>query len=253
MPLYLDLLILLNFLVDFLLLMGANRLAGFPTGAARAALAAVLGGLYGGACVLPGFVFLGNTLWRLVSLVLMAVIAYGWNRNALRRGVLFCLLSMALGGIALGISSGSFGALVGAAGGVCAMCLLGFRGTAGGAEYVTVQIRDLRITALRDTGNTLTDPLTGQSVLVLSPKAGERLLGLTHEELRHPVETLTGRPALGLRLVPYHTVGQGAGMLIAKRFEDVRIGQRCESCLVAFSAEEIGRGQPYEALTGGAI
>ena len=43
MEVYLDILMLLNFLVDFLLLTGTNRLAGFPPGAGRAALAAALG------------------------------------------------------------------------------------------------------------------------------------------------------------------------------------------------------------------
>ena len=98
MRIYLDLLILLNFLVDALLILGTNRLSGFPTDGKRVVLAAALGGVYSGACMLSGFRFLGNILWRLVSLGGMSAVAFGWNRSTLKRCCVFILLSMALGG-----------------------------------------------------------------------------------------------------------------------------------------------------------
>ena len=61
MAVYLDLVMLLNFLVDYLLLLGTNRLSGSPMTPGRCALAAVLGSVYAGACLLPGFRFLGNS------------------------------------------------------------------------------------------------------------------------------------------------------------------------------------------------
>lgn len=254
MTVYVDVLILINFLVDLLLLIAANRLSGHPIGLKRVLLAAVLGGVYGGACVLPGFCFLSGTLWRLVSLTLMAWIAFGAKRDSVRRSVLFILLSMALGGVAVGLDRGGFWVLILSAGAVCFMCLLGFRGRVGDI-YVPVEIRTntdtVRITALRDTGNTLTDPLTGQQVLVAGAQVGSRLLGLTPQELKDPVGSM-GK-ASGLRLLPYHAVGQPGGLLIARRFENVRIGSWRGSCLVAFAPEELGKGKPYEALTGGAM
>ena len=250
MPLYLDVLMLLNFLVDLLLLLASNRLSGYPPGAKRAALAAGLGGVYGGACMLPGFRFLAGTLWRIVSLALMAGIAFGFCREAVRRGVVFVLLSMSLGGVAVGLGSGSFGSLVLAALGVCLMCVFGLRGKIG-TEYVQVQIENVHLTALRDTGNTLTDPLTGQQILVVSSGVGQRLLGLTKDELADPVKAI-GRIS-GLRLVPFRAVGCSAGVLPVKRFEKVKIGSWSGSCLVAFAPNELGRGKPYEALTGGVL
>lgn len=254
MTVYVDVLMLINFLVDLLLLIAANRLSGFPAGLRRSALAAALGGIYGGACVLPGFRFLSGTFWRLVSLALMAVVAFGAKRDAARRSILFILLSMALGGVAVGLDGGGFWSLALSAAAVCAMCLLGFRGRVGDT-YVPVEIHTqtetVRITALRDTGNTLTDPLTGQQVLVAGAQVGCRLLGLTAQELKDPVGAM-GKTS-GLRLLPYHAVGQPGGFLIARRFEDVRIGSWRGSCLVAFAPEELGKGKPYEALTGGAM
>lgn len=253
-PVYLDILMLLNFLVDLLLLVGTNRLSGYPPGVKRAAVAAALGGVYGGVCVVPGFTFLAGTVWRVVCLGLIAGIAFGFRREAVRRGILFLLLSMALGGVSLGLGSGSFWALVLSAGAVCLMCLLGFRGKAG-AEYVPVEVKTetgtVRFTALRDTGNTLTDPLTGQQILVVRPGLGRQLLGLEPEELCDAVKAVGKVP--GLRLIPYHAVGQRGGMLPAKRFQNVKIGSWQGSCLIAFAPNELGQGKAYEALTGGVL
>lgn len=257
MTVYLDLVMGLNFAVDFLLLIGTDRLCGYPVRLGRAAAAAAFGGVYGGACMLPQLAFLGNTLWRIVSLGLMAVIAFGWNRSALRRSVLFVFLSMALGGIAMGMGhSGAIG-LIAAAAGVCLMCAIGFRGKLKGREYVAVTLtysgQRRSLTALRDTGNTLTDPITGESVLVVGADVAKELLGLTQAQLCSPVETLGRQEIPGLRLIPYRAVGQPNGMLLALRMDEVIIGRQKARTLVAFAPQELGREEGYQALAGGGI
>lgn len=255
MRVYLDLVMLLNFLVDLLLLMGTNRLAGFPSEGRRLLSAAALGGVYSGACMLHDFRFLGNTLWRIVSLAGMACIAFGWNRSALKRCGVFVLLSMALGGIAMGFGKGNIPALMLAAGGVWLLCRIAFGDHVGGREYVPVSItygqKSVSLIALLDSGNTLRDPITGESVLVISGDAAEKLTGLTQKQLLSPLENLGSVP--GLRLIPYRAVGCAGGMLLAKRFENVKIGTRQQSALVAFAAEGLGSGQMYQALAGGVL
>lgn len=255
MAVYMDLVVLINFLVDFMLLMGTNRLAGFPPGWKRAMLASGLGGIYAGACLLPGFSFLGNFLWRTVSLIFMAGIAFGWNRSAFQRGAVFLLLSMALGGIATGFVQQNFGGLVAAAGMVWLLCHVSFRGSVGVREYVPVKIswkdQTISLIALKDTGNSLKDPLTGESVLVAGSDVAEKLLGLSKEQLKHPLETMGKLP--GLRLIPYHAVGKPCGMMVAFRFPNTQIGMKIRNPLVAFAPEELGRGESYQMLTGGAI
>ncbi len=257
MSIYLDLVVILNFLVDFLLLMGTNRLAGYPPQPGRTALGAALGAVYAAACLMPGFHFLGSFLWRSVSLGLMAAVAFGVNRSALQRGAVFVLLSMALGGIALGAGDSDFGMLLLCAGVLWLLCRMGFRGGLGQREYVPVQLRwgqkQASLIALRDTGDTLKDPLTGEAVLVAGAEVGEKLLGLTAHQLKHPVETLAAGKIPGMRLIPYHSVGQSAGMLLAVRFQSAKIGNRESTPLVAFAPEEIGRGEVYQMLTGGAV
>lgn len=256
MEIYLDLVVLLNFLVDFMLLLGTNRLSGFPAAPLRCALAAALGAVYSGACLLWSFRFLGSTLWRLVSLGLMSAIAFGLDRSAVKRGGVFLLLSMALGGMAMSMGSGDFPTLILAAVLCALLCRLSFGETVGSREYVPVTLHwngsSVSFVALRDSGNTLRDPITGEQVLVVSAGIAQKLTGLSQQQLADPLGTLAGHPLPGLRLIPYHSVGSG-GMLLAMRFDKVKAGSRECSALVAFAPEGLGNGEMYQGLTGGVV
>lgn len=205
--------------------------------------------------MLPGMGFLGNTLWRCVFLGLMSWIAFGFSKSALRRAVIFVLLCMALGGIAQGFGIGGAASIIASAAAVCAMCILGFRDRPGSVSYVPVELsygsKQLRVTALCDTGNTITDPITGRSVLVVGAEVAQQLTGLTQQQLRSPVSAVSQATIPGLRLIPYRTVSQPSGMLLALRFPRVRIGSWQGSSLVAFAPEKLCDDGQYQALTGG--
>lgn len=257
MEVYIDILMLLNFGVDLLLLLGTNRLSGRPPGIRKAIPAAIFGGLYAGICVLPGFAFLGNTLWRVVSLAIMSGIAFGWNQGAIQRGVLFVFLSMALGGIVLTLGKGGLWSVLLSAGILGSLCLLGFRGKVGKTEYVAVNIRHggktVSMTALLDTGNTLKDPVTGLRVLIADSRAAMELLQLQASELLDPIGTISRGKQMGLRLIPYSAVGQPAGMLLGLKVDELRIDGKEVNQIVAFAPNMIGQGSGYEALTGGVL
>lgn len=242
MVIYLDAFMGLNFLVDLCLLLGVNRLAGHPPGVKRAAAAAALGGGYAGACLVPGFTFLSNSLWRAVSLGLMGWTAFGADRSGWRRCTLFVVLSMALGGLAVSMDGG----VLLCAGGLAVLCRMGMRGMGRQFERVSITYRGqtVSVLALRDTGNALTDSITGQSVTVLSPEVGVRL-GIPEAVMRDPA----GAMMPGIRLIPARTVG-GGGLLAAVRCEKVTIGGKETGCIVAFAREKFGNGE-YQALTGG--
>lgn len=251
MVVYLDGVIGLNFLVDLLLLLGVNRLAGFPAGLGRAAAGAMVGGGYAGVCLLPGFRFLSSNLWRIVSLGIVTVTAFGMDRSALRRGVLFVLLSMAMGGLVLNFDSGDFRGILLCGGILATLCQLGFRGRSIGRKLVSVELRHKgelhRFLALVDTGNSLRDPVTGQQAMVLAPELGSRITGLPVSALRDPVQAVCS--GAGMRLIPYKAVGNG-GMLAAMRCDSVWIDGKQAGNLVAFAQESFPGGE-YQALTGG--
>ena len=255
MTAYSNIVALLNFLVDLLLLLAAGRLCGYPVKIYRVLLSATLGGIYAGACLLPGMYFLGNSLWRAVSLGVMSVIAFGLNKSALRKGLVFAFLSLALGGAVLTMGKGGFWGILAAAGVLCLLCCFGFQGRIGGTSLVPVELhyngRHLCLTALQDTGNTLRDPVTGQQVLVIGADAALQLTGLTRTQLQCPVESMGAIP--GLRLIPYHSVGVSGGFLLALKLQNVKIGTWRGSSLVAFAPDGLSLEGEYQALTGGAI
>jgi stage II sporulation protein GA (sporulation sigma-E factor processing peptidase) len=258
MEVYLDLVILLNFLVDFFLLLATNRLCGYPSKISRMALAGFVGGIYGGVCLLPGFSsFLGNMFWRTLALCAIAVIAFGFYKETIRKTILFLLLSWAIGGITLGFEQGSIWSTIAAAGGVCIMCAVGFREKIGAIAYIPLELSyngvKLNLVAMQDTGNTLRDPITGDYVIIIGADAAMELTGLTQEQLENPVAAMGMTAFSGLRLIPYRSVGQSRGMLLAMRIPHVRIGSWKGSRLVAFSPEKVGSKGTYQALTGGVI
>lgn len=257
MTVYADLVMLLNGLVDFLLLVGTNRLSGFPADGKRAACAAAFGAAYSGVCLVPGFRFLGNAFWRIIALGGMSGLAFGWNRSAVRRCGMFFLLSMALGGMSLGLGRADLMTLLFSGAVLWLVCAVSFDGGGNSGEYVPLEIcyRDRRVSllALRDTGNSLRDPITGESVFILSQAAASRLTGLTAEQLADPLNTITHRPLPGLRLIPFHSVGCARGMLLAMRMEHVKIGSRVQQAVVAFAPEGLGNGEVYQALIGGMV
>lgn len=249
---YFCLMILLNFLVDFLLLMGANRLAGFPHAPLRCALAGGISGIYGGLCL--KYSFLGMFLWYFLILVLVTAVAYGFSVTMLRRGALFILLRLAV----CGIASGSRGmGLLAAAAVVMLMCLLGFGGRAYGREYIPVELcyngKKIRLLALRDTGNMLRDPITGQGVLVVDAQAGQTLLGLTLDQLEDPIGAVASASVPGLRLLPYRSIGSPQGMLAAIRLDNTKIGDFRGSTVVAFAPQSLDSEGIYRGLTGGIV
>ena len=251
---YMNGVFLLNFLVDIFLLLAATRLCGYPVNLYRIMLAGLLGGVYGSSCLLPGFRFLGNLLWRVVSLGLIASTAYGISMSGARRGVIFALLSLALGGAVMGLDKGGIIEILSAAGVISLLCFFGFHGRVGGTHYLPVELsygeKHIRITALQDTGNTLRDPITGRQVLVVGADVAEALTGLTRQQLRAPVESVGALP--GLRLIPYRSVGSNS-FLLAIRLPKVKIGTQQGSTLVVFAPDFLSPEGTYQALTGGEV
>jgi stage II sporulation protein GA (sporulation sigma-E factor processing peptidase) len=107
------------------------------------------------------------------------------------------------------------------------------------------------LTALQDTGNTLRDPITGRQVLVVGADVAQKLTGLTVQQLKKPVENVGLLP--GLRLIPYRAVGQEAGLLLALKLPQVKIGTWQGNSLVAFAPEGLSPDGAYQALTGGVL
>ena len=279
---YVDTLFLLNGTVDYLLLLSAARLAGEPLRRLRFGAGAVLGGLYAVALFLPGMGFLNHPLCRLAAAALMLVTAYGGSRRLVRQGGLFLALTCAFGGGVAAISMlGGEGLELGEQGvfysaldlkmvllsaAVCYVLLTLFfqrlgRHTRLSGELVSVRLelgeRRVELTALVDTGNTLSDPASGLPALVAE---GERLAPLLPGgqplgpgEMEDPAGTMArlGRGEWRRRfcLLPYRSVGVDRGLLLGLRLDHLVVeGADQGPAVAALSPTPVSDGGGYGAL-----
>ena len=280
---YLDELFLLNFVVDYLLLLAAGRLCGEVLRRGWLALGAAVGAGYAAAAFLPGLGFLLHPLCKLAAAVLALLAGYGRSRHLLRVGLVFFAVSAAfgggifalqlLGGQGLTLRSGILYSamdlrliLLSAAGCYVLISLVlqrTARHTAARRELapvlLTLEGRRVALTALVDTGNTLTDPATGRPVMVAEV---EKVAGLfpagqapSGEELRCPVDALERLGRQGwqgrCRLLPYRAVGVECGMLLALRLDGAKVGtEDYGRLLLALSPTPLTDGGGYSALIG---
>ena len=238
-----------TWIVDFMLLREAAREEKGIRSRLRCGAGAVIGGLYALLSLQEDHPEL-----LLPVLLLMGVTAFGLG-NYLRWGK-FLFLWLVANAMAAGVGNMDGWFLVLAAALLCLLALVGRDGGAG-SGYASLTIRfgekTVSLRALRDSGNLLTDPVSGESVLIVSPWVGSKLLGLSPWELMHPIETVASGKVPGLRLIPYSAVGSGGGLLPALRFRDVTVDGENRSRIVAFSPNPIGDGRRFEALAGGAV
>ncbi len=242
------------FAVNFMLLLGTNRLVGAASDLPRLGLGAAAGALHSLVCTATGFRFFDGFLWNVCFLFFTGMIGFGPSFGAIGKCFLFILLSMALSWLIAGTGGGLWMGLCGAVA-IFFLCirLVKQKREEHSLTPVELQYRDEKVSiwALRDTGNELKDPISGNPVLIVGPKVAEKLIGLTQTQLENPVEAVGDLP--GLRLVPYRTVGRNDGLLLGMRLTNIKIGKWQGSSIVAFAPCGLGEGQAYQALTGGNI
>lgn len=262
MTVYIDSLFLLDFVVDYLLLLLTGKITGSPLVRWRIALAAALGGCYSVLCVITRLPILSHPVFKLAVAVLLVLLAYGHCRGLLRCILIFLALSAAFGGglyalelmlerplilsvpTILLFSAAAYGVL----------SLVGRKLARHGPAQlrkVTVSLngRSATLTALVDTGNTLTDPMTGRGVPVAEGNALAALLP-PQADLRCPARCFPNLPdPARFRLLPYRSVGVDAGLLLAVRADILEVdGKQFHDRLIALSPTPVSDTGSYQAL-----
>lgn len=275
MVVYLDSIFLLNSAADAAALYATGRLSGLPASGKRLAAAAALGGTYGALCALPGWGVLSSPPVQACAAAALVRLAFGRREGFLRRVLLFFLLSCALAGAL--VAGERFlrergGALAGLdwrifflAGGGCFLLLsVVFRGGArhsAAGQLCRCRVRrrglEAELTALLDTGCTLTDGLSGAPVLTVhwaaldalwTPEERAALSRLEADGASRCLEKLGG----GFRLLPYRAVGVRSGLLLCFKADGAELdGRPLGAVTVALSPTPVSDGGGYAALWGG--
>ncbi len=220
--LYADILFFINFSMDFITLYLTARLTSGPPAGARAALAAVVGGIYGTAAVALGIDGIAGVLAAGVLSVGMVALAFGFGGavTLLRRSAVFWGFAALLGGVMTAICSlgGDFGAPGSPAGGTAllfvgsTLCLLIIRVFSRFSRRKTVRVRiefdgkQASFTALCDSGNLAADPLSARPVIL----ADRSVIRTAVPELS-PAD-IPDKLSARIRMIPVKGIG-GGGML----------------------------------------
>ncbi len=278
---YLDEVFAVNAAVNWLLLLTAVSITGGGAGRLRLGVGAVFGGLWAAAVWLPYLGWLASLPGELLGFAGLCLICFGFRGRAWKSWLWFFGVSCAFAGLVLAVTAllripafqrggrvyyrvtGPL--LILLAGGVwliCRLCLDRFARHRG-RELVLLGLelagRRVLCTALRDNGNTLREPVTGEPVLVARWQVAARLLpelALTAPDFADPAALLERLrredPALRPLLVPYRAVGVAGGLLLALRLDRItENGKPLQRRLAAFSPTEVSDGGGYEALVQG--
>ena len=283
MVIYLDVLALVNLSMDYILLLATARIAGVFVPRLRLAAGAAAGAAYAVCAVLPATAFLKGGVFELAAgLGMVALVFAPCKGRILRVTVVFGLVSCACAGavMALGQATGAVLRVDGAyyldvplrvAAPAALLCWWAsgflFQGAAGqnGAvrpgtqAELTFAGRRARLHLLRDTGNTLCEPVTGRPALIIDRYAAARLMpaelagmvsGLRADNAGDQMARLPEGWRTRFCLLPYRAVGQPGGLLLALRLDEVRVGSGKSDCrLAAISPERVAGGR-YDGLIG---
>lgn len=255
---YLDEILILNLLADYVILLAAVRLSGRGVSRRRILAGAAAGACYSLAEAL--FPVLGGAVGKILAGAAMTLLTFG-RKRILRLGLLLFGTAAAFSGAVTAIASGGK-VTVAAAAAAFLLCFVVypvvFRGLAahrikGEITPVTASIGERKVTfpALVDTGNGLRDPVTGAPVTVVSLKAAAPLFDRETCELLSRPDWLEHIPRIEGRftLIPFNALG-GGGLLPAVRPDTmVRGNTPCTGELLAIARRGIDEGKGYAALT----
>lgn len=275
---YIDELFFINLIVNYFLLLGTAKICGIAALRRRLWLGASLGGIYAVTCALPETAFLSSALINIPVAAAMLLTALGWkklfiSKRLLRVALVFFALSMCAAGAVTAIGligkNGHIGPInlrvLIIAFGICyIVTTLVFRRAGrdmGQMREVKIEvgIRSVILRALVDTGNSLTDPLSGSKVCIASVNDIIALIP-DSEKSRFESAVLSCSPdalitlnrlpiGIKFRLIPYSAIGLRSGILTAFRPERIYIdGKLSGDIVVAVSPNEVADNVTYSAL-----
>lgn len=286
---YIDVLLALNLLIDFMLLSATSRILRNPCRRWRM----VMGALFGAACSLmifiPDMPFVMNMAMKLVSAAIIILITYPWCGvlTYIKQIVVFFVISTLFAGLAAAlwffaaptgfyvfngvvyydVSPVALTALTLICYGIiCLFERFTRKRVPGGAQYrlvVETESGTVGVKALLDTGHHLTENFSGKPVIIVLQSAIEPALSEDYKNtilsfLSYSIspEGVSSSHQMPIRLISYQTVG-GAGLLPAfcpkqvTVVNDRGISRDVTGVYVAV-CPQIGRGE-YQALFGSDI
>lgn len=277
---YVDSLFLINLVINYIVLLVTAKICAAQAPRLRLLGAAALGAVYSVAVLLPLSMFVSGPVVKLAVGAVMVLTAFGGQPRLARLLLVFFAVSAAFGGAVFaaaflggaGLNGGLFTPIslkllmLSFAVGFVVLTLVFKRSARNkGGDVVTLKLRlgdrEVSMRALRDTGNALTDPMTGRAVIIagvsdLRPLFSQHVRKTICElQMKDAVKVLEELASVDnsirFQLVPYSAVGVAGGMLLAFKPDGIVVdGKTKTGMLLALSPNSVSDSGTYSALLG---
>ena len=287
MTVYIDVLFVINFVVNYVLLLITGKIMRREKSCMRLAAAAVAGALYACFMFFPQIKFLYGCAFKIIASFLLILIAFGAKNAVLtvKTAFVFYLSSFVFGGVTLALfyftdaglkyggalNNGIFyfelpwKILFFACLGAYAAVKIGFaiyrRDKNLSYRRVSVMLcqNSADLNALVDTGNLLIDPITNSPVVVAELESVKKLLPKPLVEVlknggENDLETVSEAVKdtafeKRIRMIPFTSLGAQNGIMLGFKPDCVTVGGRkISNVCVGICSRELSNGHSYNAL-----
>lgn len=286
---YLDLIILENLTMNYLILYTTGKILGRKIKIGRLLISSIIGAIYVFSIYINIPTFLINISKILISFLLVKV---AFNSKRLKKikneAVLFFIVSFVYAGCALGFIHFAKPNIIYIVNGVIiggeyifelvllstiiscvlikiSMKIVKIRQKFSKGEIICEAVvinneKQINISALVDTGNLLTDPVSKSPVIVSQLDKIEPII--PNESLVEIMYMMGGDAVKGqhahdarIRVIPYVSVGNTNGIMIAYKVDCVKVEYQdqiyeIENALIGFCREALSKNNKYSALIG---
>ena len=288
---YVDVLFAVNFIINYILLRTCCAFVSLKKKKIRIASGAFIGACYSVLIFFPNFSLLYSMIFKLLISMLLLAISYPFYsiRSYIKTLLVFYMISFGFGGCVLCVFYFcEIGARLGAVysngvfyfnlpWGVLLFSAISFYITAKIFGHLSQRVYSLKklkkkiylthndntaeVTALLDTGNTLTDPVTGTPVIIAEYKSIKNLFSadlcnILENAKENDIALITdsiGEKRFPVRLIPFNSIGKENGMLIGFVPDKVELRDECGirtlgKCVVGICKKPLTNDRSYTAL-----
>lgn len=287
MTIYLDVVLLENLLMNYIILFATGYILKIKIHHIRIILSATIGAIYAIIAYLDIIPIYSSIFMKIILSVIMVYVAY-YAKNVkqlLKQVMLFYLISFVFGGCAFsllyfvkpqdiwiqnGMLMGTYPIKIAILG-----ALLGFAITSVTFKLVKSKFskkdmfckltiffdeKSSQMKAMIDTGNILKEPITKLPVIIVEKRALVQLLPNTILEntekiLGGDAETIESKYATKLKIIPFSSVGKENGILLGFKADKVLINTEeneevINNVIIAIYNKELSKKNEYSALLG---
>lgn len=281
--LYADLVFLLNFFFDFLLLLGVAKFSGCHFHIVRLVLASIVGAFYGILVFLPNFLFISNGFIVFLFPLILLFICFGKMdiHKLIRLFLYYYLLSFAMNGIAtagisifrsLGFDEEIFPVLFLPILLVAFFAKIGFdvfqkfiaKERCFSSGIISLGSEKIKIKVFFDTGNNLKDPVSGNPVMVVEYNIVKKFLpeelcyeyekfNASEENMVHFFDMVGKKYSSTdwfnrLSLLSFRSVGKKQGFLLGVRPDNFAVGSQKADIILALYNGKLGKNRDFQAI-----